>query len=289
MRLLGLLLSAIVVLTWPTLASADFVVVPNSLTAAEGNTALGGGPDLRLQQVYSASQFGGLGVIEITGLAFRPDNSPLGFAFGPDTLPGLQVRVSTTGRAPDGLSPLFADNVGVDDTLVFSGDWTRSSAYALVPGGTRAFDITLTFTTPFVYDPTHGNLLVDFINPSGRLLLPTSVDAQDVPGDSVSALLGLSASASGDPLGSFGIVTRFAFQPAGTVPEPSGLLLVGTGALFGLGCWLGRRARARRKGQGRVGAAPNDQVQLPGGRRDVEARTAVMPPGQLQRLVRHET
>jgi hypothetical protein len=213
---------------WPARAGADFVVVPNGLTAVEGNSAVDAGPDIRFQQVYGASQFGGPGVIEITGLALRPD-AGVGNPFGPDTVPGLRVRLSTTGKAPDGLSSTFAENVGPDETTVFDGDWTRSSADSPGPGGTRAFDIVLSFTTPFTYDPDKGNLLVDFIDaiqPLRPTLLFPSVDLHAVTGDSVSSIVGRANASTGFPTGSAGVVTQFAFQP---VPEPASCVLLGLG------------------------------------------------------------
>jgi hypothetical protein len=237
------ILALVAVLAWPTFVRADVVVVPNSLTAAEGNANLSAGGNLRVQQVYGASQFSGLGVIQITGLAFRPGDISVA-AFGPTTLPDLEVHLSTTSHVPDGLSPIFAANVGPDDTTVFHDDWSRSSANAPGPGGTRAFDILLPFTTPFTYDPAAGNLLVDFIgNPGGTFLFlfPELIDAHHVTGDSVSLIVAEPASSpTGIPFVSVGVVTQFAFQPAvAPVPEPA------TWILFGLGL-TGVVARAWR-------------------------------------------
>jgi hypothetical protein len=221
----------------PVAVSADVVVVPNSVAAVEGNSNVAAGGNLRVQQVHDASQFSGLGSIQITGVAFRLDaNSG---AFGPDTLPGLQVRVSTTSRAPDGLSTTFATNVGPDVTTVFSGDWTRSSTSAPGPGGTNVFDILLPFTTPFTYDPAGGNLLVDYIgNPAGSLLLlfPSQTDTHDVVGDSVSNIVAEPASSpTGITVGSFGVVTQFTFVPT-AIPEPTNCVLLGLG-LIGFLAW----------------------------------------------------
>jgi hypothetical protein len=234
-----------IVIACPPSVSADSVVVPNSLTAAEGDGAVDAGPNIRIQQVYGAADFGGLGVIQITGLALRPDAAS-GVPFGPDTIAGLQVRLSTTGKAVDGLSLTFAQNIGPDETTVFNGDWTRSSADSPGPGGTRAFDIILTFMTPFTYDSAQGNLLVDFIDTSPPLatarLFPT-VDAHSAMGDSVSAIAGNANDSSGVSLGGTGVVTQFAF-----VPEPSSCALLGLGGSLLASIW--RRRRVGRQGTG---------------------------------------
>jgi hypothetical protein len=234
------------VFAWSACVSADIVVTPGSLTAANGNALLEGGPDLRFQQVYGASEFGGLGVIRITGLAFRPDAGG-GSPFGPDTLPGLRVLLSTTAMAPDGLSSTFADNIGLDETIVFNGDWTRSSADSPGPGGTRAFDIILPFMTAFTYDSAKGNLLVDFIDtspPLSPIRLFHSVDAHVVLGDSISIIVGGPASATGFPA-SAGVVTQFEFQ---SVPEPSGCVLLGLGLAGFLAVVRRQRRMARESG-----------------------------------------
>src|SRR5262245_42542683 len=73
---------------------------------------------LRYQQVYAASEFSTLtnygggwlassGVV-LSGIWFRDDVKD-GFAFGA-TIRSLRLSLSTTLRAPDNLSPVFAEN-----------------------------------------------------------------------------------------------------------------------------------------------------------------------------------
>jgi hypothetical protein len=218
----------IVLIAWPVPVTAAVVVVPNSLAAVEGGSAIAAGPDVRFQQVHGASQFAGLGVIEITGLALRPEA-----AFGPDTVPNLRVHLSTTAKAPDGLSTTFADNVGLDETIVFNGAWTRSSAAIPGPGGTRAFDIILPFTTSFIYDPAQGNLLMDFIDTNGfgsPSFFPL-VDAYFAIG--ASSIAGGPNASTGFVVNG-GVVTQFTFQPA-VVPDPAAVPEPSSWILFGLG------------------------------------------------------
>jgi hypothetical protein len=55
----------------------------------------------------------------------------------------------------------FADNLGADNTLVFNGTLNWATGNLPGPGNTRQFDIVFRCTTPFLYDPAAGNLLLD--------------------------------------------------------------------------------------------------------------------------------
>lgn len=114
------------------------------------------GVSTRYQQVYSASAFNG--VTEISSLSFSYAEQ---FG-GPSTvLPGnYQVSLSTTRASLGGLSAELASNVGADNTQIFNG--------AL--GGVDASpSFTIGSSTPFVYDPARGNLLVDIIVTNQRV------------------------------------------------------------------------------------------------------------------------
>ena len=62
----------------------------------------------------------------------------------------FQINISTTTNAAGGLSEVFAENVGADDTRVFG-------PVTIFVTGPQL----LSFDKPFRYDPTRGNLLVD--------------------------------------------------------------------------------------------------------------------------------
>src|SRR5205823_2210425 len=154
--------------------AATNIVVPNSNATVEGNIANSFPFNIadfslssqRYQQVYSAAQFAAVsGPQLVTQIAFRPDASA-GSAFTA-TLPNVQINLSSTSKAPDGLSTTFASNVGADDTIVHSGPLALSSAFSGPAGGPKAFDIVITLTTPFRYDPAAGNLLLDVRNFGG--------------------------------------------------------------------------------------------------------------------------
>ena len=229
---------------------ADVIVVPNGLAAVEGNSNNAfpfniANPSQRYQQVFGASDFAVLsGPQLITQIAFRPD-AVTGNAFS-STLPDVQINFSTTSRAPDALSSTFADNVGSDDSVVFSGPLSLSSSDTGPAAGPKNFDIVINLTTPFLYDPGTGNLLFDVRNFGGGRT--TQFDAHEVFLDSVSRLWSVSSNGVNDTTGSSdssGLVARFTTQAVTTaIPEPSSLALLSLGALSLAGCgWR------RRKGQ----------------------------------------
>jgi hypothetical protein len=141
---------------------AQVVVVPNAQATNDGNafaTTPTGPALVRAMRIFDASQFAALsGPSFLTQFAWRPDRI-LGQS-GPHSV-NLRIYASTTTRSVAGLSMTFADNLGADNTLVFNGtlNWTTGNLPG--PGNTRQFDIVFPCTTPFLYDPAAGNLLLD--------------------------------------------------------------------------------------------------------------------------------
>jgi hypothetical protein len=196
------------------------LVVPNDWTSAFGDAGnlfpFFSSQPIRYQQVYDASQFahlkngGGL----INRIAFRGHGPGVPFS---GTVPQLQVNLSTTGKTPDGLSSTFADNVGANDTQVFSGPLQTTVTFS---GDPSNFEVVVNFTTPFFYDPGKGNLLVDIRNSQGGLEIPPNdqeLDGTSAAGDSVSRVynIGDATAATAGQIGgvdekdSYGLITRF--------------------------------------------------------------------------------
>ncbi|HWC00639.1 MAG TPA: hypothetical protein VG672_28225 [Bryobacteraceae bacterium] len=222
---------------WPVSAMASpgtnplqTIVVPRAFTDVEANdsnrlpfSADISGQTNRYQQVYAASEFAGTGPITIHRIAFRPtgvDGSGhgAGQAFTA-IIPQIEIRLATTHAAPDALSTTFADNLGRDSKLVFSGSLTLSSANAGPTNGPKQFDVIIPLARPFHYNPANGNLLLDVKTLLG---VPTTfLDAEFMTGDSVSRVSsGWSFTTSGSDaqvasiVDSYGLVTQFGFTPA---------------------------------------------------------------------------
>jgi hypothetical protein len=231
-------------------AQAGTVVAPNSLETTEGkfdngfpfNIGFFSLSSQRYQQVYAASEFASFsGPQNITQILFRPDEF-FGNAFS-STLPNIQINLSTTSKAPDRLSTAFADNIGNDDTVVFSGPLSLSSAFTGPAGGPKDFDIVINLMTPFLYNPGAGNLLLDVRNFAGGVT--TFFDAQFQTGDSTSRRYTLGANdvnastGSGDSLG---LVTKFVTTPPSkAVPEPTSVMGLLAVAALGSGSVLKRK------------------------------------------------
>jgi hypothetical protein len=208
-------------------------VVPEGLTLIEGNSGSSmpfNSTGVRFQQVYAASAFEFEAPGWIRGLAFRVDGSPGGggMPFFGKTLPNVQINLSTTLRQPDSLTPVFADNVGFNDTIVRSGPLSIQGS--ITSPGPNSFDIGIPLTTPFFYNPAQGNLLLEVRNFMGTSTSP--FDAVNTSGDSVSTLFASGADSTFGNVSTIGLVTWFTIDP---VPEPSTWALVGIGfLLFGV-------------------------------------------------------
>ncbi len=256
----GLVLLALAAV--PGRAQTTTVVAPNAFATTDGDTGsflpffagfVDSGPvqgsPVRYQQVFAASQFSLIpaGGALITQLAFRPDaGSTTAFNVA---MTSFQLNLSTTVAAPDALSNTFASNLGADDTVVFpAGPLTLATTNTTDPTtGARVFDLVVTLTTPFRYDPARGNLLLDIRNANGGVLTgvgtgtpggfngtlagPTD-DSPNDPSDPVSRVFnfGSATDPTATDADTFGLVTRFTI-----VPEPSTwalLLAAGAAALL---------------------------------------------------------
>ena len=151
-----------------TVTTSGVLVVPANLANVEGP---GSSADLtaavREQDVYGASYFPTQTIV-ITGIRFRPEVNQGGGQAFTNTISDIQFSLSSTTNAPYQLSSIFADNIGTNVTTVFSGSLPLSSQYAGPAAGPKAFDMVVNFTTPFVYNPSSGNLLLDIQDFSGE-------------------------------------------------------------------------------------------------------------------------
>jgi hypothetical protein len=227
-RLRGIATACLCAASLLTLSTnAGSVVSPKEATAVEGNVALifpfdigqdtSEVPDgtMRYQQVFRAADFSSFapGGELIVQIAFRPDaNAAPGVAFS-TTLSKVRIDLSTTSASPDLLSKTFSNNVGADNTIVFGGPTgaplTLSSNPTGPNTGPKQFDVVITLTKPFLYNPAAGNLMLDIRNLGGGST--TYLDAQDAT-DGVSRVcttMSGAASSTADVADSAGLVTQF--------------------------------------------------------------------------------
>jgi hypothetical protein len=103
----------------------------------------------------------------------------------------------------------------------------------------QPFDLAIPLSTPFVYDPSAGNLLLEVFNDDLTPVINYFLDQENNSEDSVSRVVELRELVTGNPLfsgNSGGLITQFVY----TVPEASGVASA-IAALLALG---GLRRRA---------------------------------------------
>lgn len=180
----------------------------------EGGVVGGGGSSpFRYQAVFPAEDFAALGnkphwLVDIT---FRPDKS----LTSPHTVhdPDNEVRLTTMPVGPPNLSLRFDDNLGSNFMHWYRGPATFvADAAGPVPGPREFYNTDYSAgVTPYLYDPSRGNLLMDVIVWQGR---SASDRGDQVPG-MLTALYGSSSFAThGNPIPAG--VFQFTFVP---VPE----------------------------------------------------------------------
>jgi hypothetical protein len=231
-------------------AQAQFAVVPSTYANLEPGSEIGeiingygSTTGQTIQYVIPASEMTALSGQQLTGLAFRLNNTydPV---LGQITYANFTIILSPF--AGSSLSSTFADNISSPTTVLSGPHTTVAGAYAAGASGStpNAFGDFFTFTTGYNY--SGGDLLVTIqhAQPAG----PPSSPYWSA--DSATSTLGTeiahdqSATSAGIRVG-LAPVTEFTDAPLnadGTLvntPEPSTLLLGGLGA--GVCCLIRRR------------------------------------------------
>ncbi len=195
--------------------AGDQATVPSALENVEGNGGnawpfhIGqfGQPSMRYQQIYSASEFAGGGLID--EVRFRRN---IGAAPFSNVLIDAKISLGYAATTVASASPVFAENIGAGYVTVFDGQMTLSSTGT---GSPNPFDIVLDVAALFDYDPSQGDLLLDiemrnspftaFIDASSASQQSSMTRIYSFPGD-VNAEIGVSPQL-------YGLVTQFGFEP----------------------------------------------------------------------------
>jgi hypothetical protein len=246
-KLVGIAL-AMAVVSGPALAGT--IVTPGGPGDAQGPAPIRyyGSTGSQVQQIYSSTFFSG--PTQITGLSFRayPGAAPSGFFSNSVSVSNLSVLLSTTAVSAyenAGLQPnaTFAANLGADATTVFSGPITLTTA--ATGTGPQPFDYTINFTTPFLYNPTSGNLLLDVLIPNGATVSGggfgfLTFDNANDNNDGVRSIININSPGPTGFVDTSAAITRF--TTAGAVPEPSVWVLMIGGMMFAGGALRVQRA-----------------------------------------------
>ena len=227
-------------LTIDTNAQLTTIYTPPGSHFVDGNSSFDGSPGYGFQQVFPAEWFSDLpkggGVIK--QVIFRSDSSIFGQRDWAGNVTGVEIGVSTIQKTSASLSPIFAQNLGGDRTLL--SKTTDIFLLSNLPGGTgNASEFSLSFGSNkdgFFYDPSAGNLLLDIRG----LGFPFALDAYTSAENVSVTFSSIDHSFSQGKLLQKGLVVLFAFYP---VPEPTRV------GLFALGVISLAIARKRRTSQ----------------------------------------
>ncbi len=201
---------------------AGTVFLPNADAAIVGNDSsgslAGSLPSGDVQDLWDKSQFGSVsGNIWITQLAFRLKPNTGGIS---STVTSASISMSTTALTTATMSTTFVTNRGGDYAQVASVAGPFWSSPGCTGSGPCPFDIIFNFSTPFVYNPANGNLLIEQqwtgYNASGTGQFDVQNYALSPP---VAELVAIPTAPTGT-LEYSDNVTRLTFS---TVPEPASL------------------------------------------------------------------
>ncbi|MEM6856984.1 MAG: PEPxxWA-CTERM sorting domain-containing protein [Pseudomonadota bacterium] len=179
----------------------------------------------RYQQVYSSGEFSE--AVTISELFFIPLTDPSDSDAGTRS---VIISLSSTSALVDALSSTFNNNLGANNTIVFSGPLPT-----LTPGENLVFSLA----TPFNYDPTSGqNLLID-MQFGGTGSYGTQFGASNgTAGGAFSRRHNFGTEFAG-----WGLTTGFTF--GAPIPEPATWMMLVLG--FGLIGGTMRAAKRRQK------------------------------------------
>ncbi len=220
-------------------AAAALAVVPSANFDSEGNAgnAIPFGNDvfcddgIRYQQLYNGSEVSGP---NIGSMAFRLDGVESDIE--ELTFTGVTVTLSSTLATQGTMSLTFLDNIGPDATVVDSGNLVVNPSVNTSPP--NPFDFEIPFDTPFEFDGSRANLLVDIVIEGCQSAVNFTLDAVD-GSPSITRIYApdkdnlVAESGEGSGVSDYGLVTQFYVYSDGVVFVPYSMGAGGNWAIDG--------------------------------------------------------
>ena len=214
------------------LALAGLVPSANALPVVPGDLAGSEGAgrscipfhcnEASYQQFYAAEAFPG--AMELNAIAFRLNGNSAGrYLFDYDS-----VRITVSTAEVDLAAPSLSmeENAGADAVVVYDAPY---SEVLLGKGsGRQGFQLSFNFDTPFHFDPSQGDLLVELTMSYGALS-SSSVYLDFDYNETFTRVTSFRLGGSQADVGR-GLVTRFSDRPRlAALPTPAGAPLLVTG------------------------------------------------------------
>jgi hypothetical protein len=170
------------------------------------------------QQIYSSTDFSGSPIL-ITQLAFSTSSI---ISNATSATLGLDVHLGIAGTSAANPSTTFSANRGSNYQDVFSGTLT------FTPALNNTFDMVLNLSSPFLYNPSQGDLLLNILLTQTPGITGSALYFGGDASPADDRIYNTTAAATGrvdfDTL-----ATQFTFTSQAAAPEPSTVFLFGSG------------------------------------------------------------